>query len=88
MHFGNLLKYIRLKPSSGVTKHLTFIPPLPDSLQDQLKTFHPKWDTQQKAILTHCCCELMHTVWRSLLDKDFIHMHIYGMVVQCYDGVE
>ena len=69
-------------------KHLAFIPPLPDLLQDQLKMFYPKWDTQKKAILTHCCCELMHVVWRSLLDKDFIHMHTYGMVVRCHNGIE
>jgi hypothetical protein len=88
MHFSNLSKYIRLKPSSGATKHVAFIPPLPDVLQDQLKMFHPKWDTQQKAILTHCHRELMHTVWRTLLDEDFIHMHTYGKVVRCHDGIE
>ena len=86
--FGNLSKYIRMKPNSGATKHLAYIPPLPDSLQDQLKRFHPKWDTQQKGILTHCRRELMHAVWRFLLDEDFIHMHMYGMVVRCHDGVE
>ena len=32
MLFGNLSKYIRFKPSSGATKHLTYIPLLPDSL--------------------------------------------------------
>ena len=68
--------------------HLAYIPPLPDLLQNDLKTIHPKWDTQQKGILTHCCQELMHAVWKFLLDNDFIHAHIYGMVVQCYDGVE
>jgi hypothetical protein len=88
MHFGNLSKYIRLRPNSGATKHLAFIPPLPDALQDQLRTFHPKWDTQQKSILTHCRQELMHAVWRFLLDDDFVHMHTYGMVVRCHDGVE
>jgi hypothetical protein len=86
--FGNLSKYIRLKPNSGATKHLAYIPPLPDSLQDELKTFHPKWETQQKGILTHCRRELMHAVWRFLLDDDFVHAHTYGMVVRCHDGVE
>jgi len=88
MLFGNLSKYIRSKPSSEATKHLVYIPPLPDSLQDKLKKVHPKWDTQQKGILTHCHQELMHTVWSFLLNDDFIHMHTYGMVVQCHDGVE
>jgi hypothetical protein len=88
MLFGNLSKYIHLKANSGATKHLTYIPPLPDSLQDELKTFHSKWGTQQKAILTHCHQELMHVVWRVLLNDDFIHVHTYGIVVQCHDGVE
>jgi hypothetical protein len=88
MLFGNLSKYIRLKANSGATKHLAYIPPLPDSLQDELKTFHSKWGTQQKAILTHCRRELMHAVWRVLLDDDFIHAHTYGIVVRCHDGVE
>ena len=86
--FGNLLKYIHLKPNSRAIKHLMYIRPLPDSLQDELKTFHPKWETQQKGILTHCRRELMHTVWRFLLDDDFVHTHTYGMVVCCHDGVE
>ena len=88
MLFGNLSKYIRSKPNSGATKHLAYIPPLPDSLQDELKKVHPKWDTQQKAILTHCHWDLMHAVWRFLLDDDFIHMHTYGIVMRCHDSVE
>ena len=39
MLFGNLSKYIRCQPSSGATKHLAYIPPFPDLLQDQLKGF-------------------------------------------------
>ena len=34
--FGNLSKYVRGQPDSGATKHLAYIPPLPNSLQDQL----------------------------------------------------
>jgi len=30
----------------------------------------------------------MHAVWRFLLNDNFIHMHTYGMVVWCHDGVE
>ena len=88
MLFGNLSKYIHSKADSGATKHLTYIPPLPDLLQDELKMFHSKWGTQQKAILTHCCRELMHAVWRVLLDNNFIHAHTYRIVVRCHDGVE
>ena len=52
--FGNLSKYIWCQPNSSATKHLAYIPPLPDLIQDQLRPFHHKWDTQQKDILTHC----------------------------------
>jgi Plavaka transposase len=88
MLFGNLSKYIRCKPSSGAIKHLAYIPPFPDLLHDELKAFHEKWESQKKDVLTHCCCKLMHEVWKILLDPDFLHAYKDGMVVQCYDGIE
>jgi hypothetical protein len=88
MLFGNLSKYVRCQPNSGATKHIAYIPPFPDSLQDNLKDFHPKWDTQQRDILAHCRRELMHSVWRFLLDDEFIHAYQYGMVICCHDGIE
>jgi hypothetical protein len=88
MLFGNLSKYIRCRPNSGAIKHLAYIPPLPDSLQDHLKDFHLKWDTQQTSIVTHCRRELMHAVWKFLLDDDLLHSYKYGMVLRCRDGIE
>jgi hypothetical protein len=88
MLFGELSKYIRAQPNSGATTHLAYIPPFPDSLQDQIKAFHEKWDTQKSEILTHCRRELMHAVWRLLLDDDFLHAYTYGIVICCADGVE
>jgi hypothetical protein len=88
MLFGNLSKYIRCQPNSGATTHLAYIPPFLDSLQDRLKSFHQKWNTQKKDILTHCRRELMHSVWKFLLDDDFLHAYKYGMVVRCSDGIE
>ena len=88
MLFGNLSKYVRCQPNAGATKHLAYIPPFPDSLQDDLKDFHCKWDTQQKDILTHCRRELMHAVWKFLLNDDFLHAYKYGMVIRCHDGIE
>jgi len=61
---------------------------LPDSLQDQLKSFHHRWGTQQGNILTHCRWELMHAVWKFLLDEDFLHAYTYGIVVRSLDGIE
>lgn len=88
MLFGNLSKYIRCQPTSGAVRHLAYIPPFPDSLQDQLNTFHQKWDTQQKDILAFCRRELMHEVWKLLLDDDFLRAYRCGTVVRCYDGVQ
>jgi len=68
--------------------HLAYIPPLPDLLQDQLKSFHHKWGTQKKEVLTHCRQELMHAVWKFLLDDEFLHASTYGMIVHCLDGIE
>jgi hypothetical protein len=60
--FGNLSKHVQCQPDSGATKHLAYIPLLPNSLQDQLKSFHKKWETQQKEILMHCHHKLMHGI--------------------------
>jgi hypothetical protein len=38
--------------------------------------------------MTHCRRELMHGVWKFLLDADFIHAYKCGMVVKCADGIE
>jgi hypothetical protein len=88
MLFGNLSKYIRCQPNSGATKHVAYIPPFPDALQDELKSFHEKWDTQQKDVLAHCRRALMHGVWKHLLDDEFLHAYRFGMIVRCYDGIE
>jgi hypothetical protein len=88
MLFGNLSKYVRCQPNSQATKHLTYIPPLPDSLQDELKLFHQRWDTQHKDILAHCRWSLMHGVWKHLLDDEFLHAYKFGMIVRCQDGIE
>jgi len=88
MLFGNLSKYVRCQPNSSAMKHLAYIPLFPDSLQDQLQAFHEKWDTQQKDILTHCRRDLMHEVWKFLINDDFLHAYRYGVAVRCHDGIE
>jgi len=88
MLFGSLLKYIQCQPNSGTVKHLAYIPYLLDPLQDKIKDFHQKWETQQGDIFTHCYCELMHTVWKFLLDNEFLHAYKFGMVLQCQVGIE
>ena len=88
MFLGNLSKYIRSEPSSQACYHLAYIPSLSDSIQDLISSIHARWNTQKKSILTHCRRELMHAVWRILLDDDFIHAYKYGIVIKCHDGIE
>ncbi|KAH6907330.1 hypothetical protein BKA70DRAFT_1490869, partial [Coprinopsis sp. MPI-PUGE-AT-0042] len=90
MFLGNLSKYIRALPNSGACQHVAYIPSLPDSLQDELSKWHTKWarKTHRKDLLAHCRRELMHAVWKHLLDDDFVHAYTYGMVIKCLDGIE
>jgi hypothetical protein len=88
MLLGNLSKYFRSLPNSGACQHIAYIPSLPDSFQDFAARFHKKWGTQKKDIITHCRRELMHAVWKFLLDDEFIHAYKYGMVIRCADGIE
>ncbi|KAF7307251.1 hypothetical protein MIND_00518800 [Mycena indigotica] len=88
MLFGNLSKYIGGKPSIGAEHHIAYIPSLPDSIQDRIKSIFTKWNTQKASVLAHCRRELIHAVWRHLLDDEFLYHYRYGIVVTCADGVE
>jgi len=88
LFFGNVSKYIRGQPNSGACQHIAYIPSLPDSFQDFAASFCSKWGTQKRDLMTHCRRELMHGVWKFLLDADFIQAYKYGMVVKCADGIE
>ena len=59
-----------------------------NSFQDFAASFCHKWNTQKKDILTHCRRELIHSVWKFLLNDDFVHAYKYGMVIKCADGIE
>ena len=86
--FLGISKYIRSWPNSGACQHIAYIPSLPDSFQDFAASFCHKWGTQKKDILTHCRHELIHSVWKFLLDDNFVHAYKYGMVVKCANGIE
>ncbi len=87
--FGNISKYIRGSQTQEPASTLrTYLPSL-----THFMTLHPLSVTngalKRRGILTHCRRELMHGVWRILLDEDFIHAYKYGMVVKCaLDGIE
>lgn len=104
LFFGNLSKYIRSRPSSGACHHLAYIPSvrvpgainphfscalqLPDSFESWISSWHPQWNTQRSQIMAHCRRELVQAVWKYLLDDDFIHAMIYGVVITCADGIK
>jgi hypothetical protein len=39
-------------------------------------------------LMAHCRGESFHEVWKVLLDKDFIHAYLYGVVMDCADGIK
>ncbi|KAJ3985139.1 hypothetical protein F5890DRAFT_1573070 [Lentinula detonsa] len=88
MLFGNLSKYIRASPNSGAVHHFAYIPSIPDSVKHEISRFNVNWKTQAKEIITHCNRELMHAVWRFLLDDEFVHAYRCGIVIKCFDGIE
>ncbi|KAJ3991075.1 hypothetical protein F5050DRAFT_1802229 [Lentinula boryana] len=97
MMFGNLLKYICSRPNSGACQHIPYIPLVNCHYFCYLTPFHDfascfftKWSTtkQCEGLLTHCQQELMHAVWKFLLNDEFLHAYKYGVVIQCHDGVE
>jgi hypothetical protein len=38
-------------------------------------------------LLMHCKRDLMHAIWRILLDDSFVEVYKDGIVVKCFDGV-
>ncbi|KAJ4002008.1 hypothetical protein F5050DRAFT_1802587 [Lentinula boryana] len=88
MLFGNLSKYIHASPNSGAVHHFAYIPSIPDSVKHEISRFNVNWKTQAKEIITHCNRELMHAVWRFLLDDEFVHAYRCGIVIKYFDGIE
>ena len=88
MLFRNLSKYIRGQPTSGACQHVAYIPSLPDNIDDIMKSVHANWKTQKQNIITHCRRELMHAIWKFILNDEFVHAYKFGMVTMCADGVE
>ncbi|KDR69150.1 hypothetical protein GALMADRAFT_230924 [Galerina marginata CBS 339.88] len=85
LFFGNQSKWLRGKPRTGSCHHLAYIPKLPDSFHDfytNLTGGGPSQDT-----LTHLRRELIHAIWKLLLDDEFMHAYEHGIVIMCPDGV-
>ncbi|KIM66091.1 hypothetical protein SCLCIDRAFT_111422, partial [Scleroderma citrinum Foug A] len=70
------------KPIHHIYSHVTY---LPESIHSFISSFSTKKNNTD--ILTHCKRELIHAIWRILLDDEFIDGYRNGIVVKCFDGV-
>ncbi|KAH8981633.1 hypothetical protein EDB92DRAFT_176878 [Lactarius akahatsu] len=83
-YIGNQTKYTRCKPSVRSVRVVGYIPPLPDSFAEGLKACGV---SPTAPLLTHCRRELFHSVWRLILDPDFLNAYEHGVSLTCSDGV-
>ncbi|KAF5368267.1 hypothetical protein D9615_010369 [Tricholomella constricta] len=83
--FGNQSKWNRGKPSMGLCQHIAYIPKLPDSFEDDY--FDRTGKPLSPELLTHCRRELLHAVWKCILDGTFMHAYKHGIVIECADGI-
>ncbi|KAH9924456.1 uncharacterized protein B0H18DRAFT_1105032 [Fomitopsis serialis] len=79
VYFGWLTKYIRGCPTKFAAHHLAYIPS--DWYQNVFGT------SATAETLRFCRKELMHAIWRLLLDEDFMKAYHEGMLVLCGDGI-
>ncbi|KAJ7138764.1 hypothetical protein C8R43DRAFT_1131929 [Mycena crocata] len=86
IYFANLSKYICSSPTSGACHQVAYFPSLPDTVYDFISKFIPG-KTRRNAVVTHCRRELMHQVWKLMLDDAFVEAYQHGIVVHCIDGV-
>ncbi|KAF8074854.1 hypothetical protein FPV67DRAFT_601603 [Lyophyllum atratum] len=85
LYFANQSKWLRGKPRTGACHHVAYIPKLPDSFHDWFEGL--RGEGASADVLTHCRRELMHAVWRLILDDDFMHAYEHGIVIECPDGI-
>ncbi|OSD00042.1 hypothetical protein PYCCODRAFT_1437796 [Trametes coccinea BRFM310] len=83
--FANLSKYIRACPSAFALHHLAYIPSLPLSVQTAYQEAYG--EPASAAVLRFCKRELMQKIWLLLLDDEFIHAYVHGIVITCGDGI-
>jgi hypothetical protein len=70
-----------------ILQHLRFIfAKLPDSIQDEIRTLSGG-QSAPRELLTHIKRELIHEIWKLLLDDEFIDMYQNGILIKCADGL-
>ncbi|KAG8919545.1 hypothetical protein FRC01_001237 [Tulasnella sp. 417] len=85
MAFGNISKYDRCKPGLSLMEHVAYFPSIPDEIRDKIRAKLGK--AAAKPVITHCHRELMHAIWRIILDDDFVEAWEHGIVLTCADGL-
>ena len=58
-------------------------------LGDRIQEFYKEafGKTATAAMLTHLRRELPYAIWMLLMDDDFMHVYIHGLVFQLVDGI-
>jgi hypothetical protein len=59
---------------------------LTDNLQDEYRSLFSKSATRD--VITHCKRELIHAIWRMLLNDSFIEAYANGFLIECADGIQ
>ncbi|KAI0069516.1 hypothetical protein K474DRAFT_1610336 [Panus rudis PR-1116 ss-1] len=85
MFFGNQSKYFRGRPSAFAAHHVAYLPTLPDDFQDHYQAWFKEVASEET--LRFCRKELFHAVWLLLMDEEFMHAYVHGMLVRCGDGI-
>ncbi|KAG1886701.1 hypothetical protein F4604DRAFT_1917521 [Suillus subluteus] len=65
--------------------HIAYIPTLPSDFQETYIGMFGEPSTDQT--YTFCKRELMHAIWRLLLDDKFMDAYEHGIVIKCSDGI-
>ena len=59
---------------------------LPDAFHDYYTNLTGEGPSE--ALLTHLRRELVHAIWKLLLNDEFMHAYEHGIVIMCPDGIE
>ncbi|KDQ54440.1 hypothetical protein JAAARDRAFT_60806 [Jaapia argillacea MUCL 33604] len=86
LYFGNQLKYTHAKPTAHATHHVAYLPTIPDEIQDFIRDLKAG-KAASKQLMTHCHCKIFQAGWDMLLDEEFMHAYVHGIVVDCIDGI-
>ncbi|RDB16269.1 hypothetical protein Hypma_003008 [Hypsizygus marmoreus] len=88
MCFGNESKYQRCKPSCNLFEHVAYFECIPDKFKDFATVYYGKKRKMNREFLAHCHREAIHAQWKVLLDDEFIHAFVHGIVIECPDGMK